>query len=139
MLEGYLCLFNYTFGVVCLYLGLVETWLAVTLVKSFWAMHVHTNWEYDLRLLNHPNRHVRGVMYAFCHVLTFPNQHHHHHARNKNSTKNLQNMLAIYDWLLWGTLVIEKERPQVYGWRAKAEERNPLRRFLRRPLKVATR
>ena len=61
-------------------------------------------------------------MYGLCHVLTFPTQHHQHHSRSKNSAKNMQNFFAIYDWLFWKTLVIEKERPQIYGWRQAPEE-----------------
>ena len=113
---------NYWFGLVCLYLGLVETWAIGTMIKSLWGIHVHTNWRYDLHLLNHPNRWVRRGMYALCHVFTFPNQHHQHHSRTGNSARNMNNFLALYDWLCWGTLVIEKQRPATYGWRQSPRE-----------------
>ncbi len=130
---------NYWLGAVALYFGLLETWFLGNLIKNLWGLHVHANWSYDLWLLNHPNRFVRRGFYWLCHVFTFPNQHHQHHSRSKNSAKNLQNMLALYDWLLWGTLVIETERPRVYGWKQKAADRSPLRRYFRRPLKTAPR
>ena len=73
-------------------------------------------------------------MYALCHVLVFPNQHHHHHSRSNHSGKNLQNFIALYDWLLWKKLVISTERPKVYGWRkTEAEENSVLYRFFHRP------
>ncbi|MEM9729707.1 MAG: sterol desaturase [Myxococcota bacterium] len=120
---------NYTFGFIALYTGLYEIFLWGTLIKSAWGVHVHTNWNYDLYLLNHPNRFVRKGMYALCHVITFPTMHQHHHSRGKNSAKNMQNLLALYDWLFWG-LVIETERPKTFGWRQrKAEEHDVIHRF----------
>ena len=127
---------NYWLGAALLALGLEDTWLIGMLFKNLWGMHVHTNWTYDLYLLNHPNRWVRRAMYALCHVLTFPNQHHQHHARGRASTRNMQNVLAVYDWLLWGTLLIERERPRVYGWHQRPEERGALHRYLARPLRL---
>ena len=123
---------NYWVGMLALYLGLVETWFWGNLLKNLWGMHVHTNWRYDLALLRHPSPVVRRSMWALCHVLTFPNQHHHHHSRSRNSARNMQNMLALYDWLLWRTLVIEHERPAVYGWRQTPEEAHTLYRYGRR-------
>ncbi len=122
----WLSLPNYWFGLVCLYFGLIETFLWGTLVKAVWGMHVHTNWgrSYDLALLNHPNAVVRRAMNALCHVLVFPNQHHQHHSQSRNSASNMTNFIALFDWLLWDTLVIEKERPVVYGWRQTAKEEN---------------
>jgi len=32
--------------------------------------------------------------------------------------------LAIYDWLIFGTLAIEKEKPKMYGWRQNDDEAN---------------
>ncbi|MCF4167349.1 hypothetical protein L2U69_16995 [Zavarzinia compransoris] len=127
---------NYWFGLVMLYLGFVECFVVVALIKTLWGMHVHTNWQYDLYLLNHGNRFVRGAMRAAAHVLTFPNQHHQHHSRSPNSAKNLQNVLALFDWLVWGTLVIETERPAIYGWRQQPRERNVFHRYFARPLKT---
>lgn len=122
---------NYSFGFVALYFGLTEIFLWGTLIKSAWGVHVHTNWNYDLYLLNHPNKWVRNTMYGLCHVITFPTMHQHHHSRGKSSAKNMQNFLALYDWLFWG-IVIETERPKVFGWRQRAEEeRNVLYRFFR--------
>ncbi len=95
---------NSWFTLALLYLGLVETWFFGVLIKTVWGMHVHTNWKYDLYLLNHPNRWVRKIMYGLCHVFTFPNQHHQHHSRSRNSAKNMQNFLSLFDWLCWGTL-----------------------------------
>ncbi len=129
----WLSLPNYWFGLICLYFGLIEVFLWGTLVKAVWGMHVHTNWgrSYDLALLDHPNATVRRAMNALCHVLVFPNQHHQHHARSGNSAKNMTNFIALFDWLLWDTLVIEKARPRVYGWRQTArEEHSALYRFL---------
>ena len=113
---------NYWFGMVVLYFGFFEAYLIGTFIKSVWALHVHTNWNYDLYLLNHKNPLISKTMYALCHVITFPTMHHQHHSRSKNSAKNMQNFLAIWDWLLWGTLVIEKERPKIYGWRQSERE-----------------
>ena len=101
--------------------------------------HVHTNWSYDLYFLNHPKPWVRRTMRALCHVFTFPNQHHQHHSRTRNSARNMQNFLALYDWLLWKTLVIETKRPAVYGWKQQPHDARPLVRYLRRPLKVLKR
>ena len=40
------------------------------------------------------------------------------------------NFIALFDWLLWNTLVIEEARPRVYGWAQTAqEERSALHRF----------
>ncbi|MGB5812975.1 MAG: hypothetical protein WBG86_20750 [Polyangiales bacterium] len=126
----WLTLPNYTFGVVVLYLGAIEIFFWGTLIKTIWGMHVHTNWNYDLVLLNHPNRYVRKAMFALCHVITFPTMHQQHHSRGRNSAKNLHNVFSLFDWLVWGTLAIEQERPKTYGWRQKAvEEKNVLYRF----------
>jgi len=128
----WLILPNYWFGIACLYFGLYETFLWGTLTKSLWGMHVHTNWgrSYDLVLLNHPHPAVRKLMTALCHVFTFPNMHHQHHSRGPNSAKNMTNFIALFDWLLWDTLVIEKERPATYGWRqTEREEFSPLYRY----------
>ena len=127
---------NYWFGFICLYLGLVETWAIGTAIKSIWGIHVHTNWKYDLYLLNHKNPIISKTMYALCHIFTFPNQHHQHHSRSKNSARNMNNFLALYDWLFWKKLTIEFERPAVYGWRQTPKEAsNALYRFLHRTLK----
>ncbi|MEM6580562.1 MAG: sterol desaturase [Pseudomonadota bacterium] len=128
----WLALPNYWFGLACLYFGFYEVFIWGTVVKSLWGMHVHTNWGqgYDLRLLNHPKTWVRKSFRALCHVLVFPNMHHQHHSRSANSAKNMTNMIAIFDWLLWDTLVIEDSRPETYGWRQSTEEENnPLYRF----------
>ena len=45
-------------------------------------------------------------------------------ARGPNSAKNVTATLAIYDWLIFGTLAIEKENPKMYGWRQNDEEAN---------------
>lgn len=135
----YLGLPNYWFGILMLYFGMADTWLIGMLIKNLWGMHVHANCTYDLYLLNHPNRFVRKAMYALCHVFTFPNQHHHHHSRSRNSAKNMQNFLALYDWLLWKTLVIENERPAVYGWKQRPDDRRVLYRYFARPLKTKSR
>jgi hypothetical protein len=127
---------NYWFGYICLYLGLVETWAIATAIKSLWGIHNHANLDYDLKLLNHKNPFISKTMYALCHLFTFPTQHHQHHSRSKNSANNMQNFLAIYDWLLWDTLAIETERPKIYGWRKNdKEERNTLYRFFHRSYK----
>ena len=127
---------NYALGLVVLYLGMYKIFLIGTVIKSVWALHNHCNWNYDLYLLNHPNPVVRRTMNALCHVLTFPTMHQQHHSRGKNSAKNMQNMLAVYDWLIWKTLVIEKQRPAVYGWRqSEKEERNVWYRFFYTSLK----
>ncbi len=118
----FLFLPNYWFGYIAIYLGLVEAWFWGTLIKTLWGAHVHTNWRYDLVLLNHPNAVVRKIMWALCHVFTFPNQHHQHHSRTANSAKNMNNFLALFDWLCWRTLVIETGRPEVYGWRQNPRE-----------------
>lgn len=123
---------NYWFGIICLYFGLLESFFWGTLLKSVWGMHVHTNWgkSYDLVLLNHSNPVIRRLMKALCHVFVFPNMHHHHHSRGPNSAKNMTNFIAIYDWLIWKTLVIEKQRPEIYGWKqSPKEEFSPLYRF----------
>ena len=128
----WLILPNYWFGLACLYLGLYEVFLWGTLSKVVWGMHVHTNWkwQYDLWLLNHHNSLVRKGMRVLCHIFTFPNMHHHHHSRTANSTKNMTNFISLFDWLLWGTLKIETERPKVYGWRQyNAESTSVLHRF----------
>lgn len=128
---------NYWFGMACLYFGLVETWFIGTAIKSIWGIHVHTNWRYDLYLLNHPNRFISKTMYALCHIFTFPNQHHQHHSRSGNSTKNLNNFLALYDWLFWKKLVIANERPKIYGWiQRKKEADSAIYRYLHRSLKI---
>ncbi|MAY38791.1 MULTISPECIES: sterol desaturase [Spongiibacter] len=113
---------NYWFQFLALYLGLTEVFVIGTVFKGLWAAHNHVNWNYDLYLLNHRWAWVRNSMYGLCHLFTFPTQHHHHHARGKNSGSNLCNLLSIYDWLLFKTLVIERERPAIYGWRQSPEE-----------------
>lgn len=103
-------------------------------------MRVHTNWgrSCDLYLLNHPLAIVRKLMTMLCHMFVFPNQHHHHHSRGPNSAKNLTNFISLFDWLLWGTLVIEKDRPDVYGWRqCEKEELSPLYRLFNTDLQRA--
>ncbi len=126
---------NYWFGYLCLYLGLFHVWAIGTAIKSIWGIHTHANLDYDLKLLNHPNPIVSKTMYALCHILTFPTQHHHHHSRSPTSACNLQNMLALYDWLLWKKLAIEFERPKIYGWRKNEREENSvLYRYFYRPL-----
>jgi len=129
---------NYWFGYICLYLGLVEAWAIGTAIKSLWGIHTHANLDYDLKLLNHKNPIIAKTMYALCHLLTFPNQHHQHHSRSRNSGCNMQNMLALYDWLLWKKLAIEFERPKIYGWRkSEQEENSSLYRYFHRSFKRA--
>ena len=129
---------NYWFGFICLYLGLVETWAIGTVIKSIWGIHVHTNWKYDLYLLNHPNPIIAKTMYVLCHVFTFPNQHHQHHSRSKNSARNMNNFLALFDWLFWKKLTIEFERPKIYGWRQTEREANSATyRYFHRSLKTS--
>lgn len=113
---------NYWFQFVALYLGLVEVFVIGSVFKGLWAAHNHVNWNYDLYFLNHRRRWVRRLATGLCHVFTFPTQHHHHHARGRNSGRNLCNLLALYDWLLFRTLVIEREKPAIYGWRQSPEE-----------------
>lgn len=128
----WLILPNYWFGLICLYLGFYEFFFWGTLIKALWGMHVHTNWgnSYDLILLNHKNPIISKVMYGLCHVLVFPNMHHQHHSRSANSARNMCNVLSIYDWLLWDSLAIEKQRPKIYGWRqSEKEEFSPVYRF----------
>ena len=120
----WLILPNYWFQLLCLYLGLVEVFLYATAFKGVWAAHTHVNWNYDLYFHNHRWAWVRKTMWALSHLLVFPTQHHHHHARGPNSARNVTSTLAIYDWLIFGTLAIEKEKPKVYGWRQKDDEAN---------------
>ncbi|MFQ3324858.1 MAG: hypothetical protein ACI90U_002689 [Pseudomonadales bacterium] len=129
---------NYWFGYICLYLGLIEAWAIGTAIKSLWGIHTHANLDYDLKLLNHKNPIVSKTMYSLAHIFVFPTQHHQHHSRSKNSGSNLQNFLAIYDWLLWKKLVICYERPKIYGWRKNENEENSslYRYFYRRYKKV---
>ncbi|MCG8609328.1 MAG: sterol desaturase, partial [Pseudomonadales bacterium] len=115
---------NIWFGFIAVYLGLVEVFMYGIMIKGIWSVHVHVNWQYDLYFLNHKNPVVRKIAYALAHVFTFPTQHHHHHSRGKNSAKNMQNFLALYDWLIWGTLVVENESPKRYGWRQNEKEKN---------------
>ena len=130
-----LALPNYWFGYICLYFGLLETWAIGTAMKSLWGIHNHANLTYDLKLLAHKNKWVRKLMYGLCHIFVFPNQHHHHHSRSQNSARNLQNFIAIYDWLLWNKLTISSERPKIYGWRKnEKEEGSVLYRYFYRSL-----
>jgi hypothetical protein len=128
---------NYLIGIICLYLGLVETWILATLIKTVWGIHTHCNWRYDLYLLNHPNKLISKTMYALCHIFTFPNQHHQHHSRSKNSAKNMNVFLSLFDWLCWKTLVIEFDRPKVSGWKQNEKEENSvLYRYFHRSIKA---
>lgn len=123
---------NIWFSFIALYLGLTETFLYGMVFKGIWALHVHTNWHYDLYFLNHRNPLVRKIAFALAHVFTFPTTHHHHHSRGKNSAKNLHNFLALYDWLIYGTLKIETSEPEKYGWRQNEKEKHSaLYRFTR--------
>lgn len=123
---------NVWFAFIAVFLGLYQVALIGGTIKVLWSMHVHVNWKYDLYLLNHPNKIVSEATYILAHVFTFPNQHHQHHARGKNSAKNMHNFLSLYDWLIYGTLVIEKTTPERYGWRQTDEERgSALYRFTR--------
>lgn len=126
----FLILPNHAFAGVALYLGLYEIFFYGIVFKTAWTMHNHTNWNYDLKLLNHRNPLISNTMYALCHVITFPTMHQHHHSRGANSAKNMHNLFALYDWLIWGTLVIERKRPAIFGWRQKPEEEHsPLYRY----------
>lgn len=123
---------NIWFSFIALYLGLTEVFVYGMIIKGLWALHVHTNWNYDLYFLNHSNPLVQKFAYGLAHIFTFPTMHHHHHSRGKNSAKNLHNFLSLYDWLIYGTLKIEKEAPERYGWRQKEEEKHSaLYRFTR--------
>ena len=123
---------NIWFSFLALYLGLTEVFLYGMVIKGVWSLHVHTNWHYDLYFLNHPNAVVRKIAFGLAHIFTFPNTHHQHHSRGPNSAKNLHNFLAIYDWLIYGTLKIETESPKRYGWRQNDKEKgSALYRFTR--------
>jgi len=123
---------NIWFSFIALYLGLTEVFVYGMIIKGLWALHVHTNWHYDLYFLNHSNPYVRKVAFALAHVFTFPTTHHHHHSRGRNSAKNLHNFLAIYDWLIYGTLKIEHAAPERLGWRQNEKEKDSaLYRFTR--------
>ncbi len=127
---------NYWFGSFFTYMGLFEVWAVGALAKSLWGIHNHANLDYDRKLLAHPNSIVRNIMLVLCHILVFPNQHHEHHSRSQNSAKNMQNFIAIYDWLLWKTFVVSTTRPKIYGWRQKGAERdNAFYRFFHRDFK----
>ncbi len=127
---------NYWFQFIALYLGLTEVFVIGTVFKGLWSAHNHANWNYDLYFLNHRWAWVRNSMYALCHVFTFPTQHHQHHARGRNSGSNLCNLLAIYDWLLFKSLVIEREKPAIYGWKqSPQEEHSALYRYFATDLK----
>lgn len=133
--EGWMYWFvmpNIWFAFICLYLGLTDVFIVGMIFKGIWALHVHVNWQYDLYFLNHSNALIRRIAFGLAHVFTFPTQHHHHHSRGRNSAKNLQNFLSLYDWLFWGTLQIETESPKRYGWRQNDEEKkSALYRFTR--------
>ncbi|UDL06398.1 sterol desaturase family protein [Marinobacter sp. CA1] len=121
---------NYWFQLLCLYLGLTEVFLWGTVTKGLWAAHTHAGWNYDLYFHNHRWAWVRKTMWALAHVFTFPTQHHHHHARGRNSARNVCGSLALYDWLIFDTLAIEKEAPAIYGWRqSEREQRSVLYRY----------
>lgn len=121
---------HYWFHYITIYLGLYETFIVGMTIKGVWSVHNHVNWNYDLYFHNHRWAWVRKAMWCLCHVFTFPTQHQHHHARGANSAKNMTNFLALYDWLVFKTLVIEKERPKTFGWRqSEQEERDVLHRF----------
>ncbi|MBO9482902.1 hypothetical protein [Salinisphaera sp. G21_0] len=123
---------NIWFSFIALYLGLTEVFLVGMIIKGVWSLHVHTNWHYDLYFLNHKNPILRNLFYGLAHILTFPTTHHQHHSRGPNSAKNLHNMLAIYDWLIYGTLKIEKTAPERLGWRQNEDEkRSAFYRFTR--------
>ena len=123
---------NIWFSFIALYLGLTEVFLYGMIFKGVWALHVHTNWHYDLYFLNHKNALVRKIAFGLAHIFTFPTTHHHHHSRGKNSAKNLHNFLALYDWLFYGTLSIERSEPERYGWRQYEREKgSALYRFTR--------
>jgi len=120
----WLILPNYWFQMTALYLGLTEVFLYATAFKGLWATHTHVNWNYDLYLHNHKWKWVRTLMWGAAHILTFPTQHHQHHSRGRNSARNVTATLAIYDWLIFGTLSIEKNKPKIYGWRQNDVEAN---------------
>ncbi len=42
------------------------------------------------------------------------------------------------DWLFWGTLAIERERPAVYGWKQRPRERSALHRNPNRPPRLVS-
>jgi len=127
---------NYWFQLLALYLGLTEVFLWGTVAKGLWAAHTHVNWNYDLYFHNHRWAWVRKTMWGLAHVFTFPTQHHHHHARGKNSARNVCGSLALFDWLIFDTLAIEKERPSVYGWRqSDREQKSALYRYFNTDLK----
>lgn len=120
---------NYWFHYIALYLGLYDAFMVGLAFKGLWSVHNHVNWNYDLYFHNHRQAWVRKTMWGLSHILIFPTQHHHHHARGPNSARNLHNLFAFYDWLLWGTLAIEQAKPTIYGWRQAPEEESALRRF----------
>lgn len=133
--EGWMYLFlmpNIWFSFIALYLGLVHVFLVGMVFKGLWALHVHTNWNYDLYFLNHKNKFIRKIAFVLAHVFTFPTMHQHHHSRGPNSAKNLHNFLSLYDWLIYKTLKIETSAPERFGWRQNDEEKNSaLHRFTR--------
>lgn len=127
---------NFWFQFTWLYLGLYETFIYGTIIKGIWSCHNHVNWNYDLYFLNHKWKWVRTLMWGLCHIFTFPTQHHQHHSRSRNSAKNMTNFLALYDWLIFRTLVIEKEKPKIYGWRQEEkEEHSAFYRFFNSSIK----
>lgn len=127
---------NYWFQLLALYLGLTEVFLWGTVVKGLWSAHTHVNWNYDLYFHNHRWAWVRKTMWGLSHIITFPTQHHHHHARGKNSAKNVCGSLALFDWLLFGTLAIETQRPEIYGWRqSEREQKSALYRYFNTDVK----
>lgn len=115
---------NYTFQLLCLYLGLVDVFLIGTAIKGIWSAQTHVNWNWDLYFHNHKWAWVRKTMWGLAHIITFPTQHHQHHARGPNSAKNVTATLAIYDWLVFRTLAIETSKPEIYGWRQNDDEAN---------------
>lgn len=113
------------FGAVALHLGLVDVFIAATLVTFTVNVLTHTSYRWDLALRRIPI--MNPVLNALEKVVTLPDTHHAHHGlgRHAHARGNYAVTIFLFDVLL-GTAKIPRARQERFGLPAAFDWREEL-------------
>jgi sterol desaturase/sphingolipid hydroxylase (fatty acid hydroxylase superfamily) len=113
------------FGAVALHLGLVDVFIAGTLVTFTVNVLTHTSYRWDLALRKIPI--MNPVLNALEKVITLPDTHHAHHGlgRHAHARGNYAVTIFLFDVLL-GTAKIPRARQERFGLPANFDWREEL-------------
>jgi sterol desaturase/sphingolipid hydroxylase (fatty acid hydroxylase superfamily) len=113
------------FGAVALHLGLVDVFIASTLITFTVNVLTHTSYRWDLALRRIPI--MNPLLNALEKVVTLPDTHHAHHGlgRHAHARGNYAVTIFLFDVLL-GTAKIPRARQERFGLPANFDWREEL-------------